>query len=71
MSTIQNKSTAPSDPGGGDKRNVTYANKVSGTNTGGRTKLNILDTFLERRTETVSYNLSKEELSRLKIQEKS
>ena len=65
MSTIQNKSTAPSDPGGGDKRNVTYANKVSGTNTGGRTKLNILDIFLERRTETVSYNLSKEELSRL------
>ena len=44
---------------------VTYARKVSGVNPGGRPKLNVLDILLERRDETFSYNLSKEELSRL------
>ena len=44
---------------------VTYANKVSGMKPGGRPKLNVLDIFLERRDETISYNLSKEELSKL------
>ena len=42
----------------------TYASKVTGKRTE-RTKLNILDMFLERKDSSVSYNLSKEELAKL------
>ena len=42
----------------------TYASKVTGKRTE-RTKLNILDIFLERKDSSVSYNLSKEELAKL------
>ena len=46
--------------GGGD----TYAGKV-GRATTKRKKLNILDIFLERKDNTISFNLNKEELSKL------
>jgi hypothetical protein len=44
---------------------VSYANKVSGKKAGERAKLNVLDVFLERRENTINYNLSKEELAKL------
>ena len=54
--------------GGGVKDNkgggMSYARKV-GKGTMKRKKLNILDILLERKDNTISYNLSKEELSKL------
>ena len=54
--------------GGGAKDNkgggMSYARKV-GKGTMKRKKLNILDILLERKDNTISYNLSKEELSKL------
>ena len=42
----------------------TYASKVTGRRNE-RMKLNVLDIFLERKDNTISYNLSKEELAKL------
>ena len=42
-----------------------YANKVSGLKPGERPKLNVLDIFLERKHDTVSFRLSKDDLAKL------
>ena len=42
----------------------TYAN-IAGNQVLGRKKLNVLDIMLERKDNSISYNLSKEELSKL------
>ena len=44
---------------------ASYAGRVAGKQGNGRKKLNVLDIMLERRSNQVSYNMSKEELSRL------
>ena len=48
---------------------VSYASKVGGGMDGkarrARTKLNVLDIYLERRSNDINFNLSKEELSKL------
>ena len=52
--------------GGGDHQNkVTYANKDSGMKRGEKPKLNVLDIFLERKDDTVSFKLSKDDLAKL------
>ena len=58
---------------GGDKppdkmagnEGASYASKVSGKKAGERAKLNVLDIFLERRENTINFNLTKEELAKL------
>ena len=42
-----------------------YASKVTGSKKITREKLNVLDVFLERKDDSVSFNLSKEELAKL------
>ena len=44
---------------------MTYANKVSGMKRGEKPKLNVLDIFLERKDDTVSFKLSKDDLAKL------
>ena len=54
---------APPDKTAGN--GASYANKVSGKKAGERSKLNVLDIFLERRDNSINFNLSKEELAKL------
>ena len=53
------------DTGGGGGLPGSYAAKVAGIPSGSRKKLNILDIMLERKDNSVNFNLSKEELSKL------
>ena len=49
---------------GDQSTKATYASKVTGSKTE-RMKLNVLDVYLDRKDNSVSYNLSKEELAKL------
>ena len=53
--------------GGAGGGATSYAGRVAGKQVNGRKKLNVLDIMLERRDNQVSYNMSKEELSKLLI----
>ena len=44
---------------------ASYASKVTGNKATNRQKLNVLDIFFERKNDSISYNLSKEELAKL------
>ena len=56
---------APAGPRDVQGDRTTYASKVTGRKSTGRVKLNVLDIFLERRDNSISFNLSKEELAKL------
>ena len=47
------------------KPGASYANTVTGNKTNGRKKLNVLDIFLDRKENSINYNLSKDELAKL------
>ena len=44
---------------------ASYASKVTGNKATHKQKLNVLDIFFERKNDSISYNLSKEELAKL------
>ena len=44
---------------------ASYASKVTGNKASHKQKLNVLDIFFERKNDSISYNLSKEELAKL------
>ena len=44
---------------------ASYASKVTGNKATHKQKLNVLDNFFERKNDSISYNLSKEELAKL------